>query len=63
MVSKEPEALDANGILANIEVQALDDVSLSHAGKLDIDHFFGAPFDHAGKSGMIKEHRKCKICA
>ena len=58
----EPEALDANGILADIDVQPIDDTSSLNAGKLDIDQFFGAPIDATGRNGVKKEHRKCKLC-
>jgi hypothetical protein len=58
----EPEALDANGILADIDVQAIDDTGSSNTAKDDIDEFFEAPFEYAGKSGVKKDHRKCKLC-
>jgi hypothetical protein len=60
--SKEPEALDANGILADIDVQPIDNTSFLNAGRLDIDQFFGPPIDATGRNGVKKEHRKCKIC-
>jgi len=48
--------------LADIDVQPIDSTSSPNAGKLDIDQFFGDPFDATGKNGVKKEHRKCKIC-
>jgi hypothetical protein len=60
--SKEPEALDANGILADIDVQPIDSTSSPNAGKLNIDQFFRVPFNATGKNGIKKEHRKCKLC-
>jgi hypothetical protein len=61
--SNEPEALDADGILADIDVQPIDNPSSLNAGKLDIDQFFGPPIDATGRNGVKKEHRKCKICS
>ena len=54
LASKEPEPVDANGILADIDVQSIDGASSSNAAKLDIDEFFGIPFEHAGKRGYGK---------
>ena len=62
MAPNEPEALDADGILADIDVQLIDNTSLLNAGKLDIDQFFSALIDATGRNGVKKEHRKCKLC-
>ena len=60
--SNGPNALDTNGILADIDVQPIDNTSLLNTGKLDIDQFFGALIDATGRNGVTKEHQKCKIC-
>jgi hypothetical protein len=61
--SKELEAVDEDGVLADIDVQSITDTRSTHADKtVDIDEFFGKPFKCAGKNGAIKNHRKCKNC-
>jgi hypothetical protein len=60
--SNKPDAIDANSILVDIDVQPIDSAGSSNTGKLDIDQFFGPPIDATGRNGVMKEHRKCKIC-
>lgn len=63
VVPTEPELVDADGILIDIDVQSLTEpVSTREAKTADIDKFFGATFDHAGANGKVKKHRKCKTC-
>lgn len=55
--------MDEDGILADVDVQSITDTQPSREDKtVDIDAFFEKPFKCAGKSGTIKDHRKCKNC-
>jgi hypothetical protein len=61
--ASEPEALDKDGILVDIDVQSVADSGSTREGRTaDIDQFFGNPYDCAGANGKVKKHRKCKIC-
>ena len=62
LASKELQPVDENRILEDINVQSIDGAKPSNAAKLDIDEFFGNPFEHTGNRGVRKEHRKCKLC-
>jgi hypothetical protein len=63
VATSEPEALDEDGILVDIDVQSVGDSGSTREGKtVDIDQFFGNPYDCTGASGKVKKHRKCKIC-
>jgi hypothetical protein len=59
--SNEPKALDTNGILANIDIQPIDNHSSLNSGKLDIDQFFSNLIGATGQNSVKKEHQKCKI--
>jgi hypothetical protein len=62
-VSSDPEAVDEDGILLDVEVQSVDGSVPTREGRTaDIDQFFGEAFDRAGANGKVKRHRKCKIC-
>ncbi|KIK47782.1 hypothetical protein CY34DRAFT_8650 [Suillus luteus UH-Slu-Lm8-n1] len=63
VVPAEPELVNADGILIDIDVQSLmEPVSTREAKTADINAFFGATFDHTGANGKVKKHRKCKTC-
>jgi len=63
-ISSEPEPVDEDGILVDVEVQSIDNDSVStREGKTaDIEQFFGSAYEYAGANGKVKKHRKCKIC-
>ena len=63
-ISSEPEPVDEDGILVDVEVQSVGDDSVStREGKTaDIEQFFGSAYEYAGANGKVKKHRKCKIC-
>lgn len=59
----DPTALGDDGMLADIEVQPLRDVSDKKDLTADVKQFFGVPYLAKGKRGPeLKLHRKCKIC-
>ena len=56
-MSGDPEAIDADGILLDVEVQSVDDPVPTREGRMaDIDQFFGEAFDHAGANKKVKRH-------
>jgi hypothetical protein len=62
-VASEQEAVDENGILADVDVQSIAEVTSAREGRTaDIEQFFSTPYDHQGLNGATKKHRKCKIC-
>lgn len=57
-----PQAIDADGLLVDVDVQPVDDSSLMREERRqDVDHFFHAPFTKI-VNGKAKKYRKCKIC-
>ena len=57
-----PVAVDADGLLMDVDVQAIDDSLPTREDKRqDVDHFFGIAVvkDVNGKS---KKYRACKLC-
>jgi hypothetical protein len=57
-----PVAIDANGLLMDVDVQSMDNIPPTREDKWqDIDHFFCTPIvkDVNGKS---KKYCGCKLC-
>jgi hypothetical protein len=59
----EPEAIDEDGILVDVEVQSVADSGSTREGKTaDLDHFFENAYECEGANGKVKKHRTCKVC-
>ena len=59
---RNPQAVDADGLLMDVDVQpANDNLSTREDKRQDVDHFFSPAFDKTVK-GKVKKYRSCKIC-
>ena len=57
-----PQAIDADGLLMDVDVQSVDDNSSTREDKRqDVDHFFRAAVIKE-VNGKSKRYRSCKIC-
>jgi len=57
-----PQAVDADGLLIDVDVQPLVDNTFTREEKRqDVDHFFHPVFEKEVK-GKTKKYRMCKLC-
>jgi hypothetical protein len=60
---EDAEDVDEDGILVDIDVQSIADSGPTREDKTrDICEFFGEAFEYAGANGVMKKHRRCKVC-
>ncbi len=59
----DPDEVDDNGILKDIEVPAIEKTAPARSERTkDVDAFFGVPYTKIGTSGTPKLHRDCLKC-
>ncbi|KAJ7870297.1 hypothetical protein B0H14DRAFT_2571338 [Mycena olivaceomarginata] len=61
--SSNPSAVDASGMLVDVDVQEIEAPKVIEGPTKDANHFGGKPFLKKGKAGIDKLHRKAETVA
>ncbi|KAJ7899578.1 hypothetical protein B0H14DRAFT_2556640 [Mycena olivaceomarginata] len=61
--SSNPSAVDASGMLVDVDVQEIEAPKVIEGPTKDANHFGGKPFLKKGKAGSDKLHRKAETVA
>ncbi|KAJ7800454.1 hypothetical protein B0H14DRAFT_2616165 [Mycena olivaceomarginata] len=61
--SSDPSAVDASGMLVDVDVQEIEAPKAIEGPTKDVNHFGGKPFLKKGKAGIDKLHRKAETVA